>query len=95
MNNPTRGKESFYMQESNTVFEAHAVPFWTKTINWYHAEMNFGNIPKLFQPESVPTTAKLGLQYLNDFSSNDGRTFYKFKVIDESKWLLTRIKYGF
>lgn len=67
---------------------------WEKTADI----SNDGNAVGLEHIASYSNVSKLGLQYINSATlliNNKFVTKFVFKVIDDKKWVIAKIKYGF
>jgi len=81
------------LQKLNTVFEINTKIFWLKiekVVIEYYCPRN-----PIHLKEMTKLLKHLGVEYVTTFYADDANSHFRFKIINQKKFLFTKIKYGF
>lgn len=68
--------------------------FWEKFMEFYTTKPHLAkNKHHIHDEEGQKANAELGLEFLHDYIEKGDR-YFRFKIIDKHRWMLTKIKYG-
>ena len=73
-------------------FDGHE--FWERFMEFYNTKPHLvKNKHHIHDEEGQKANAELGLQFIAVYTEISER-YFRFKIIDKQRWMLTKIKYG-